>query len=345
MAMKTLSLIFLSLFLLSACTEQKVYSLFGKTMGTTYSVKYTLGKVTISEKALQALIDEELVHVNALMSTYIPTSEISLFNKNQSSDWTVIHQDFFYVLEHALGVSEATNGIFDPTIGPLVNLWGFGPDGTRKVPEAQKLAFAMEAVGHNLIVIDKENRRIKKLHPRLYLDLSASAKGYGVDAVAKVLDQKGIHDYMVEIGGEVKTSGLKNGHKWKIAIEAPHPTNITERYQKVVSLSNLAMATSGDYRNFFEQGGKKYSHTINFKTGKPVEHTMASVTVIDEKSCMNADAWATAFNAMGPVAAMELAEKLNIAAYFIYRLDNQENGQEASQFVSKESSAFKKIFE
>lgn len=310
-------------------------------MGTTYSVKFSSNESDLDQNKIHQDIDKILVHVNALMSTYIPTSEISRLNQSKKDIWFPIHKDFFHVLSFSMDVAKKTQGSFDPTLGPLVNLWGFGPDGKRKVPSKDELENTMSVVGHDKIELDQKNMAVKKSLDKVYVDLSASAKGYGVDAVSDYLLAKGIHNFMVEIGGEIRTSGQTKGRSWRIAIEAPHPDIVHESYQKVLPISNKALATSGDYRNFFVEGGKKYSHTIDFKTGKPARHTLASVSVVDESSCMKADAWATAFMAMGPVKAFELAEKLQVAAYFIYRLD----GQKEEGFVTKATSEFKKMFE
>ena len=198
----------------------------------------------------------------------------------------------------------------------------------------------MKRVGFKNVIVDPISKKIKKLIPGVYVDLSASAKGYGVDAIAELLSQNKLNNFMVEIGGEIITKGSKGERDWKIAVEAPNPLNVETRYQKILNVSNMAVATSGDYRNFFKESGKKYSHTINFKTGMPVEHTLASVTVVDSNSCMIADAWATALMALGPIAGYELAEKLGLSAYFIYKLD----GQSDSAFVDKGTSKFKETF-
>jgi thiamine biosynthesis lipoprotein len=177
--------------------------------------------------------------------------------------------------------------------------------------------------------------------PGVYLDLSALAKGFGVDKVAGFLAKNSVKSFMVEIGGEVKTLGKKlDGQSWRIAIEAPHPKSQGESFQKVLELNSLSLATSGSYRNFFMQNGKKYSHTIDVKSGRPVAHTVASVSVAHKESCMKADALATALMAMGLEKGVKFAEEQGIAAYFVYRVD----GQEVRTFATKETKAFRQLF-
>ena len=174
--------------------------------------------------------------------------------------------------------------------------------------------------GFEKILINGENRSIKKNAGGVYLDLSASAKGFGVDSISQFLRKQGIENHMVEIGGEVRTAGTKHGSSWKIAIESPDLKS--KLGQKILNLKNHSLATSGSYRNFFEEKGKKYSHAINYKTGKPIEHKLISVSVLSNSSCLEADSWATAFMVMGHVKGFELAKELGFGAYFIYEEDS-----------------------
>ena len=331
-------IILLGLLLLTSCIQtSKVLKLNGKTMGTTYHIKY-VNDAEISQTKLQQLVDQALVEVNQQMSTYISDSELSKFNQSSSLDWIATSPELLFVVDHALSIAKKTSGVFDPTIGPLVNLWGFGPSGKRMIPSDMEIKKALLNVGHSKVEVDLNGQRMKKSQKEIYLDLSASAKGYGVDKVSALLKEQGIENHMVEIGGEVKTSGLKNQKSWRIAIESPVPGNTKKSLQKVLELNSMAMATSGSYRNFFKKSSKTYSHTINYKTGKPISHTLASVSVVDLESCMNADAFATAFMAMGHEKGLEIAEKLNIPAYFIYKLDTEK------EFSVVETSQFKKLF-
>jgi thiamine biosynthesis lipoprotein len=306
-------------------------------MGTTYNIRY-LQDISVDPNQLKTTIDEALIELNAKMSTYINDSELSTFNKSNSTQWQPIGPELLFVVNHALAVAKKTEGTFDPTIGPLVNLWGFGPSGKRKVPTDIEISETKKRVGFQKIQINEEKSLWRKNTADVYVDLSASAKGYGVDKVAKLLLNKGLSNFMVEIGGEIRTSGSKNGKPWVIAIESPSRDKTKKSYQKLLKLNSMAMATSGNYRNFFKEGKKHYSHTINFKTGKPISHTLASVSVVDKESCMNADALATALMAMGLDNGLKIAEKLNIPAYFIYKLDSQDD------FLVAESSEFKKLF-
>lgn len=328
--------------LFSSCNNSgKLYHISGKTMGTTYNVKIW-SELAVNHNGLQSEIDELLVNVNKSMSTYMKDSEISYFNhQHPLGDWMQVSEDFYYVTKHAVEVANETQGYFDPTIGPLVNLWGFGPDGSRKVPSDLEISAARNKVGFKNLEFNDSERKIRKLVPGLYLDLSASAKGFGVDKVSSFLSSKNFSNFMVEIGGEVKTKGKKGDQNWTIAIESPHPEIEGERIHKVIQLNDLSMATSGDYRNFFIEGGKRYSHEIDFKTGKPITHTMASASVVDAESCMKADSWATAMMVMGPELAQKTAEKLSLPVYLIYKLDqNHEN----KKFLIYRSPEWNRLF-
>ncbi len=306
-------------------------------MGTHYNVKFYSSEY---DESLQSDVDALLKEVNQQMSTYVKSSEISYFNEFNRLGWLKISPEFFNVTKYALELAQKTNGKYDPTIGPLVNLWGFGPKGDRRVPKAQKVQKALMIVGHDKLLMNEKSLEIKKKVPGVYLDLSSLAKGHGVDVVANFLTRKGIQSYMVEIGGEVRTHGRKEDKSlWAIAIEAPNPKVNGGPYQKVLELNNTALATSGNYRNFFESEHKRYSHTIDTKTGKPVVHTLASVSVVDE-SCMKADALATALMAMGPEEGFTYAAQNKIAAYFVYGEDSQSD----RMFVTKETQEFSAIF-
>lgn len=331
----------LFLFLYASCQkadELVISHLQGKTMGTTYNVKI-ITPADYDTKSLHTKIDERLVQVNQAMSTYIKTSEISRFNQSKMNEEIIISNDFFKVAKHALDLSVDTGGYFDPTIGPLVNLWGFGPDGQRKVPAKDILEETMKAVGHEKVKVDENKSSLTKLHPKVYLDLSASAKGYGVDAVLELINERGITNVMVEIGGEVRTSGKSLNRDWKIGIESPNPTTPGTNITKVIKVANFALATSGDYRNFFEDQGKRYSHTINFKTGKPIDGLLASVSVISD-NCMDADAKATALMAMGHELGYEYAKKKGIKAFFIYRNDIDYKTTGSAHFAVKSTPEF-----
>jgi len=287
-------------------------------MGTTYHIKVSselsLEETVVMEKA----IDDLLLKVNESFSTYIETSEVSTFNQNKSHEEQVKSAEFIHVLEEALRISDATKGAYDITVGPLVNLWGFGPSfQADDVPSDAEIKQAKLAVGYKNIVVNNTRKAIKKLNPDIYIDFSSIAKGYGVDKVANFIESKGHANYMVEIGGEMRVKGNNpEGNKWRIAVE--NPDSAERSIHQVINISDTAIATSGDYRNFFEKDGVKYSHTIDPTTGRPVQLSLASVTVLADSS-MTADAWATAFMVLGSKKGYDLAIEANLAVLFLVK--------------------------
>lgn len=328
-------------FSLWACQKDNLPSqIVGRTMGTSYSVKYFAEDKTPNIKALETEITKLLVLLNNEMSTYIETSEISQFNKStQVNKAFIISPDFYRTLKISLEIASLSKGLFDPTIGPLVNLWGFGPDGKRSIPSATEIEQAKSRVGYRYLKL--EEGKIFKTIPNLYLDLSASAKGYGVDLISTFLEKNSVKNYMVEIGGEVKTKGIKPTSPWTIGIETPDVLQGGAPIHKILRLSGESVATSGNYRNFFEDKGKRYGHTIDFRTGRPAENTLASVTVVHDNSCAKADAWATALMTMGATKGLEFAEQNGLKAYFIYRPSGHSNGA----FLESMTSSFKVFME
>ncbi len=304
-------------------------------MGTSFTIKATKLPEAIKSNLLKAQIKKLLDQLNAALSTYEPNSALSLFNQNKTQDWQPIPNTLLTVLIEAQRISQLTRGAFDITVGQLVNLWGFGIDPMHFTPPDEAiLKNALAKIGYQQLLIDESESKIKKQQPELYLDLSAIAKGYAVDQVGLLLESQGINNYMVEIGGEIRLKGKNSSGKgWNIAIEKPTPEKRV--IQKVVALSDIAMATSGDYRNFFEFEGKRYSHTIDPRTGYPVTHHLASVTILN-KSTMTADALATAMMVLGEDEGYQLAEQEQIAALFIIKT--------AEGFVEKSSSAFTAFF-
>lgn len=291
----------------------------GQTMGTTFSVKIVKDHPDAAYPQLETDINSMLVEVNRQMSTYIPDSEISQFNQSQDTTWFAISADFAGVLQTATDLSNTASGALDITIGPLVNLWGFGPEKSAKVPSDAAIARARALSGYQHLSVRNTPPAVKKALPGVYCDLSAIAKGFGVDKVASYLDGLGFKNYLVEIGGEVQAAGNSaHGRPWRIGIETP---NATGDLQEIVALSNMAMATSGDYRNYFEKDGVRYSHTIDPRTGKPITHKLASVTVLHPK-CVYADGIATALNVMGPEIGYEFAVENELAVFMIIRSEN-----------------------
>ncbi len=310
---------------------EELTTLTGNTMGTTYSIKFLAPNAAFDSQLLQTKIDLCLQKVNRQMSTWLPDSEISRFNQSKSTQWFPVSPETALVVQTALVVSRKTDGAFDVTVGPLVNLWRFGPDKPEEeLPSEEIITQTKQRVGHQFLDVRSSPPALRKSKPDLSVDLSAIAKGFGVDQVAGVLDAHSVANYLVEIGGEVRTLGVKpNGEPWKVGIEKPTP--MARSVQTPIELSGRGLATSGGYRNFRVIDGKRYSHTIHPKTGKPVEHQLASVSVVAE-NCMLADAYATAFLVLGPDAGYDWAKSQGVAALFIV--------QEGDQFLEKATPAF-----
>tara|TARA_R110002095_G_scaffold195251_1_gene173777 strand:- start:770 stop:1822 length:1053 start_codon:yes stop_codon:yes gene_type:complete len=311
---------FILFFLLSGCGTQKVAPivLSGQTMGTTYHITLANIQSDATSEVLQKEIDQLLVDVNQSFSTYIDSSEVSLLNKYKGTDGQLKSAPFIEVLAEALRISRLTGGAYDITVGPLVNLWGFGPTFKEdNPPSADDISDALNSVGYKNISLEQDKRLVKKLKPEMYIDFSSIAKGYGVDQVAKFIESKGFMDYMVEIGGEMRVRGNNpNGTKWRIAVEKPESSK--RAIQRVINLSDISMATSGDYRNFFIKDGVQFSHTIDPTTGSPVQHNLASVTVLATSS-MTADALATAFMVLGEKKGYDLAVENKLAVLFLLK--------------------------
>jgi len=246
------------------------------------------------------------------MSVFDSMSDISQFNRNTEEDWIEIPENLSVVLKGSYQIYNLTNGYFDPSIGPLAEIWGFGVNKIHRVPSAEEIKAAKQDVGLNKITFTRDFRKAKKNNLNISLNLSAIAKGYAVDRIAKLLENQGYKNFMVEIGGEIRAKGGRNNkeHGWNIAIARPDSETV-QNYAYAVRLSDMSVATSGDYRNYFNIEGKRYSHTIDPKTGYPVEHNLASVTVFDNE-CMRADALATAIMSMGEVRGIDFANKYKI---------------------------------
>lgn len=312
----------IALLTLAACDRAPgPVELVGSTMGTQFSVKLPNGIGDHDALKLQKKIEAELAEAEALMSTYKPNSVISQFNRSDSTEWFEVLEAFCIKVEQSLDLSEQTNGAFDITVGPLVNLWGFGPgDIVDEPPSDEAVAAALAVTGYENLHSDCARPAIKKDIPDLYLDMSAIGKGYVADRIGTVLVGMGFDSYLVEIGGELSIRGHNaKGEPWAIGIEAPLPG--ARRPHTIVHLTDTAMATSGDYRNYFEVDGEIYSHSIDARTGKPVTHALASVTVVD-KNAHRADALATAILVMGPQEGMEFAEREGLAVLMLLRTDD-----------------------
>ncbi|MBA2116173.1 FAD:protein FMN transferase [Bremerella alba] len=320
----TASLLWLAVFLgcQQAAPPDPISTIEGQTMGTTYHVRAVTGPQGPQRLTqLQAKVDQLLVQVNRQMSTYDPDSELSRFNGSPANEWFPVSLELIEVIHAARQISDATDGAFDVTVGPAVNLWRFGPDKQRQeFPTDQEIDDAGKLVGYQQVEVQADPPAIRKTQDDVYVDLSAIAKGYGVDVVFDLLQKEGFTDFMVEIGGEVRAAGLKpDGEPWKIGIETP--ADDARQYNFIVGLRDKGLATSGDYRNFFEHDGRRYSHTINPQTGRPVEHDLASVSVLFD-SCMMADGYATALLVLGPVEGYNFAQEHNLAVLFQMRKED-----------------------
>jgi len=292
-------------------------------MGTWYRVKLITGEPLApnSRAEFEELVLDRLTEVDGALSTYRPDSLVSRFNRSQPGEAVPFDSVSGRVLTLALAVAEETEGAFDPTVGPLVDAWGFGPDGPRDRPEADRLAALRERVGWRLLRF--RDGDLSKTAPGVEIDLSAIAKGFAVDLVAESLAaREGLLGVMVEVGGEIRVAGLNRERRpWRLAIESP--TTGTRGIQRIVELTGLAIATSGDYRNFWESEGRRYSHIIDPGTGAPVTHRAASVSVIAPE-CAVADAYATALLVMGPERGLEWARDWNVPVLFL--VYNDEGG-------------------
>jgi len=289
-------------------------------MGTTYNIKIIKNSNNVNFNSIQFGIDSVLIEVNKLFSTYIPESEISKFNVSKKE--FEISDEFKHLFLHSDEINKNTNGAFDPTIHPLVKLWGFGNKGKiDKLPDSDIINNILENIGFNEIELI-QNKLIKS-NPNIELDFSAIAKGYGVDVVSNFLVSNDIKNFMVEIGGEVFCKGNKFGQEWKIGLQNPFFSNNNESVLKIISLKNVAMATSGSYRNYFEFDGVQFSHTINPSTGYPIKHDAVSVSVI-ANDCATADAYATALMVLGVDKGIELINK-NKSLEAVFIKGNEEN--------------------
>ena len=289
------------IFIFIGCNSKGLIEFSGFTMGTTYNIKIAESGNIGNLNTHQVKIDSVLHHVNNLFSTYIENSEISRFN-NSMNDFQ-ISNEFKYLFLLSKSIYESTNYTFDPTIHSLVKLWGFGNKGRiDSLPSSNIIINMLNEIG--LDKIELTQNILSKNSPYIELDFSAIAKGFGVDEISKYLVSQKISNFMIEIGGEVFCYGNKFEKEWKIGLQNPFNENII----KIISLNNLAMATSGNYRNFFELEGVKYSHTIDPQSGYPVKHDIVSVSVI-AKNCATADAYATALMVLGVEKGLEIVNR------------------------------------
>ena len=296
-----------------ACNKTKIISISGEAQGTTYHISY----LTSSKQDFKASVDSIFRKIDTSLSTYLPASIISRINNNDSN--VIVDGHFINVYNKSKEVSERTGGVFDYTVAPVINAWGFGFSKKEKV-DSGMIHFLLQYIGFRKVSL--QNNQIVKEHPAVMLDFNAIAQGYSVDVVASFLENRGIEDFFVELGGEVIAKGDKGDHEfWKIGIDKPKEGPVEEReVQAVIKLFNQALATSGNYRKFYEENGQKYSHIIDPSTGYPAKNNLLSASVI-ANDCMTADAYATVFMVMGLQKSLEFLSAnraLNLGVFFIY---------------------------
>ncbi|MBB6326851.1 thiamine biosynthesis lipoprotein [Algoriphagus iocasae] len=298
-------------------------TLSGKTMGTTYNITY----LDEEGRDFQPSIDSLLVVFNQSLSTYIPDSELSQFNNSDTLDFELPY--LLPILEASKDINQKTDGAFDPTVGPLVNIWGFGPTGP-ELKDSVDIQNLLKLVGFEKV--DFDSKQVRKKVSGIYLDFSSIAKGYGVDVVAEFLASKGINDYLVEIGGELVAKGVnESGELWKVGVNRPEESSSASDLISIIALQDKGMATSGNYRNFYVRDSVKISHTINPKTGYPIAQNLLSATVVAD-DCMTADAYATALMVMGTEKAIALDSALDeIEVFLIFSGPNGEFETYASE--------------
>jgi thiamine biosynthesis lipoprotein len=309
----------------------------GKTMGTYFLVKIVRREESgylksVEQKEIKNRITGILATVNHQMSTFQADSEISRFNKSRGTDWIPVSTDTALVISESLRISRLSRGAFDITVGPLIELWGFGRRRSeQEIPGREAISKAKKRTGYQKLTVRREPAAIRKSEPELSCNLSAIAKGFGVDRIADYFNDNKIRHYLVDIGGEIRVRGYnQSGHRWTIGIAAPRDR---VGIQKTISLVDQSIATSGDYRNYYEKNGVRYSHTINPRTGKPVSHSLASVSILHE-SCMLADAFATAISVLGPEKGYKFALRHKLPVYLIIR--------KGDHFIEKMSESFRK---
>lgn len=310
--------------ILAACRPvNEEIALAGAVQGTMYHVKLVPPETPIDPAELQRAIEAVYEDIDRKLSNYREDSEISLLNRQETTDWLKVSPEIAELVAIAREVHTKSNGCYDLTVKPLFDLWGFSRHQNR-VPSNAEIDALLPHVGMDKLEVDLAGQRIRKKDPMLRIDLSSIAQGYTVGRAATLLEARGIGNYLVEIGGEMRVKGRKaNGSAWRVAIEKPLPhTRQVERILEVQEQSGVAIMTSGTYRNFFQEGGKQYSHILDPKTGRPVTHRLLSVTVWHRDPTW-ADAWSTALLCLGETGGYRIAEQEGLKALFI----SQENGE------------------
>jgi FAD:protein FMN transferase len=303
----------------------------GPTMGTTYTVKVTAPPLSLDSAQLRATIDDVLAQIDRSMSGYRTDSEVARFNASASTQWYEVSGELAAVVQAALDISEKSGGAFDITVAPLVAAWGFGPAGERTVlPNAGQLAQLAASIGYRKLHVQLDPPALRKDVAALTIDLNGIAPGFAVDRLADRLSALHAANFMIDIGGEIRARGHNaNGDPWHIAIERPVDTQRAP--YAGVWLDGASVSTSGEYRDYYERAGRRYSHTIDPRTRQPLQRAPGSVVVI-AASTASADAWATALNVLGPQAGLALAAQEHMPVLFIERQGNGWRAQSTAEF-------------
>ena len=293
----------------TSCAEKEFHEFSGETMGTNYTIKYS---ATFSNQSNNKnKVNQVLDNINNQMSTYISDSEISRFNTFNDTTWFAISDEFAYVIASSFKYYEISNGLYDITVMPLVNLWGFGPEIFLDIPSKTQIDSVLQFISQDLIEID--GNKIRKKDPRVQIDLSSIAKGYAVDQIIEILDYENI---MVEIGGEIRT--LSNGKLWRIGVSTPSIGNFNDDIEYIVPITNHSLATSGNYRNFYVDDNKNfYHHEINPLSGYPIQSNLGSISILTTTSCMEADGLSTALYMMDAKEVKDFLDKSNFEGLMI----------------------------
>ena len=294
----------------------------GPIFGTQWSLIYHGAYESVTEEKVEEALFEAFSVVDDSMNHYLPSSTLSELNRLPAMEVMEVDWDFALVFNTALDIYCATDGAYDPSVSPLINLWGFGPEGVTKRPTDEEIAAVEPFVGLDEFAWDLSTRGFVKRDTKAALDFSSIAKGYAVDIAADSLDDLGLEHFMLEVGGEIQVRGTSpRGDAWRLAVERPTPGSHGQIFT-AIEVEDIGVATSGDYRNFFEDGGRRFSHLIDPRTGYPIEHDLVSATVV-HPSTMIADAWATALMVVGTEEALRLADVHDLAVFLISREDDQ----------------------
>lgn len=326
-----------SLFLLACDRSPTVETITGYAQGTTYSVKYWREK-KVDNAAIKQAVDQELARIDSVMSNYRDDSDIEAFNQNKVANIPImLNDEILNVLKISAEVNQKSLGCYDPTIGPLFSIWGFKKDNLH-IPDDAEIAKALEAVGFTSKLKFVDNT-VTKLNPETTIGLSAIGQGYAVAKISELLESQGIHNYLTEIGGEMLVAGTKpDGEQWHVGVERPIPNS--QKVSEVISITGAqptAIMTSGTYRHYFDANGKRYSHILDPRTGKPVEHDSVATTVLLPDATY-ADAWSTALLCLGSEAGLQVANDNAIPVVFYDIKDNQIIRQESNSVAQQQGN-------